>query len=260
MTLTRREFLKLGSAAVVLLAVSERLTAGVVAIPVLMYHDVSYQTRELETVSPHDFAAQMEWLYGAGFRAVSFDELSTLDDDIAQRAVLITFDDGYASFMDTAGPLLMEYGFHATINIVGKHMGGFVSGQDPRLSWDECRMLVTGGLVEIGCHSYGLHHWYGNIPRTSAIAALNEQLAQDLMNFQEVYGKELGRHARVLAWPYGIHDSRSIEIAKQAGFHYILSSESGYLVRGGNRDRIPRLTITGDTRLRQFREIVEAGR
>jgi peptidoglycan/xylan/chitin deacetylase (PgdA/CDA1 family) len=260
MTLTRREFLKWGSTAVVLLAVSERVTAGVVTIPVLMYHDVSYQTRELETVSPPDFAAQMEWLYSAGYRAVSFDQLPTLDEEIARRVVLITFDDGYASFMDIAGPLLREYGFHATINIVGKHVGGFVSGQDPRLSWDECRMLVTGGLVEIGCHSYGLHRWYGNIPRTGAIAALNERLAQDLMTFQEVYSKEMGRSATVLAWPYGMHDSRSIEIAKQAGFHYILSSESGYLFRGGNHDGIPRLTITKDTDLRQFREIIEARR
>jgi peptidoglycan/xylan/chitin deacetylase (PgdA/CDA1 family) len=257
MNLTRREFLKLGGAAVVSLTFAEYAKADAVSIPVLMYHDISPRTRERETVSPPFFAAQMEWLYGGGYRAISFSELDSLDAESARRAVIITFDDGYASFMDYAFPLLAEYGFKATINIIGKHAGGFVSGHDPRLSWDECRILVKGGMVEIGCHTYGLHSWNGNLSRASAVAAFNEKLAQDLSLFQEVYIKEMGRPARILAWPYGMHDSKSIEIAKQAGFHYVLNSDSRYFGKGGHQDDIPRLTIGKDTDLRLFQEYIE---
>jgi len=257
MSLTRREFIKLGGAAVVSLSFAERCYAGTVDIPVLMYHDVSHLTDETETVLPPRFAAQMEWLYSEGYQAIFLEEVDTLDAKSAQRAVIITFDDGYASFMDYAFPLFQNYGFKSTINIIGEHVGGFVAGDDPRLSWDECRFLIKSGIVEIGCHTYGLHTWYGRKPRSEAVREFNEKLKQDLAVFQEVMTRELGRPAKTLAWPYGMHDQKSIKIAKQAGFSFILNSENRYFVKGGDRYDIPRLTVDHALDLQQYREEIE---
>jgi peptidoglycan/xylan/chitin deacetylase (PgdA/CDA1 family) len=255
--LTRREFIKIGGAAVLSLSFNGTAAAGRVAVPVLMYHDLAHELIERETVTPSLFAAQMEWLYSAGYNAISFNDLGSLDAARASRSVIITFDDGDASFMDYAYPLLSEYQFKSTMNIIGNAVGKFVSGNDPRLSWDECRLLLRSGMVELGCHTYGLHFWYGNRSRSSAVAAFNEKLAQDLALFQKVYTAELGRPARVLAWPYGMHDRRSIEIAKQAGFHFILNSENDYFAIAGDPFDIPRLVINNDFNLPRFRESVE---
>lgn len=257
MSLTRRAFLKLGGAVVVSLSFSRYSTAAVMNVPVLMYHDISYQQREEETVSPSLFAAQMEWLYGAGYRAIAFEEINSLDAESMNRAVIITFDDGYASFMDYAFPLFTEYGFKSTINIIGKHAGGFMSGDDPRLSWDECRLLIKSGIVELGCHTYDLHAWFGTLSRAGAIAAVNERLPQDLTLFQKVYTEELGRPAGILAWPYGRYDEKSIEIAKRAGFRFILSSNHRYFMTDGSRSDIPRFTIDNNAPLPLFRKILE---
>ncbi len=257
MSLTRRAFLKLGGGAVVSLSFSRYSTAAAVNLPVLMYHDISYQQREEETVSPSLFASQMEWLYGAGYRAIAFEEIDSLDAESMKRAVIITFDDGYASFMDFAFPLFTEYGFKSTINIIGRYAGGFISGDDPRLSWDECRFLIKSGIVELGCHTYDLHAWYGHLSRADAIAAVNKKLPQDLFQFQKVYTEELGRPAKILAWPYGRYDSEAIEIAKSAGFRYILSSNHRYFMSDGSRSDIPRFTIDDNAPLPLFRKIVE---
>ena len=257
MNLTRRDFLKLGGVAVVSLSLAEYATADAVKIPVLMYHEISHEIRENETISPPLFAAQMEWLYGAGYRAVSFEEIDSLTAEGMRRAVIITFDDGYASFMDNAFPLLTEYGLKSTINILGGHTGGFISGNDPRLSWDECRFLAASGMVEIGCHTYDLHAWHGNLSHADAIAAFNKRLPQDLSAFQEVYASEMGRPARILAWPYGRYDSNSIMIAKRAGFHYILSSNHRYFEPSDSRLDVPRFTIDTNAPLPLFRKIVE---
>jgi len=257
MNLTRREFLKLSGAAAVSFSFSKYVAADTVNIPVLMYHDISYQRREEETVSPAHFAAQMEWLYGAGYHAVSFEEIGSLKAERLRRAVIITFDDGDVSFMDFAFPLLKEYGFKSTINIIGRRTGGFISGNDPRLSWDECRFLTASGLVEIGCHTYDLHTWNGNLSRADAIAAFNERLRQDISVFQEVSTAELGRPAKILAWPYGRYDNNSIKIAKRAGFQFILSSNHRYFGQNDDRLNIPRFTIDNDTPLALFRKIVE---
>jgi peptidoglycan/xylan/chitin deacetylase (PgdA/CDA1 family) len=212
---------------------------------------------EQETVMPSVFAAQLEWLYGMGFRVISFDDLDSLDWERAQRTLIITFDDGYPSFMDYAFPLLADYGFRATINIVGKHVRDVSSSNDPSLSWDECRYLLKSGLVDFGCHADELHVWGGWSTPATYIDTFNEKLGRDLAAFQERYQKELGRRATILAWPYGMYDRTSTEIAKREGFKYILTSNRGYLEKGGDLSNIPRRSINRDVDMVSFRAYLE---
>jgi peptidoglycan/xylan/chitin deacetylase (PgdA/CDA1 family) len=256
MNLTRRQFLTLSGATVLSLSLPWRATADVVRIPVLMYHDISVELKELETVMPSVFASQMEWLSAMGYRAISFEDLDTLDAKSVERAVIITFDDGYASFMDYAFPLLTEYRFKATVNIIGKEAERVLNSRQPMLSWDECRYLLQSGLVDIGCHTYGLHVWGGWSSPTTAITPFNERLKKDLATFQEKYSKELGRPAHILAWPYGMHDKRSIEIAQGEGFRYILTTHRGYLEKNGDRFAIHRQSVNHDVHLASFRAYI----
>ena len=257
MNLTRRQFLTFSGAAVLALALPGRGQAQAVRIPVLLYHDLSVHPGEEETVVPSVFASQMEWLYGMGFRAVSFDEIGALDADSARRAVIITFDDGPASFLEHAYPLLAEYRFKATVTIIGQKTTGVTSSHDPSLGWDECRYVAASGLVDIGCHSYALHTWGGWSSPERAMPAFNENLGKDLALFQDRCRRELGRPASVLAWPYGKHDRTSIEIAKQEGFRYILTSNRGYYERGGDRGAVPRWPVNRDADLPAFRKFIE---
>lgn len=257
MNLTRRQFLKFSGAAVLSLAVPGRGQAQAVQIPVLLYHDLSIHPGEEETVAPSAFASQMEWLYGMGYRAVSFGEIDALDADRARRAVIITFDDGPVSFMDQAFPLLAEYGFKATITVIGDQVDRVASSHDPSLSWDECRFLVRSGIVDIGCHTNALHVWGKGASPSLTLAAFNEKLGKDLAAFQERCHRELGFPATVLAWPYGRYDRTSIEIAKQAGFRYILTSNRGYIERGGDRSAVHRWSVNHDADLPAFRNYIE---
>ncbi len=258
MSLTRREFLTLGGAAVLSLALPLRGTAQAAGVPVLLYHDLSVHQQEEETVLPSAFASQMEWLYGRGYRTVSFDEIDALDEASAKRSVIITFDDGPASFIDHAFPLLAEYGFKATVTVIGQQVSNVTSSLDPSLSWDECRFLAASGIVDIGCHSYGLHAWGRWFAQGRDLAAYDDALGQDLALFQDRCTGELGRPASVLAWPYGKYDKRSIEIAKQAGFRYLLTSTRGYFGKGGDRGEVPRWPVNRDADLPVFRKHIES--
>jgi hypothetical protein len=258
MMITRRAFLKLSGAAVVFFPFAKYAEASAIKIPVLMYHEISPRVEGNETLLPRLFAAQMEWLYGMGYRAVSFGELDALDPDKAGRTVIVTFDGGYASFMDYGFRLFSEYGFKATINVIGEDVGGFVSGNDPRLSWDECRFLAGSGIAEIGCRTRGLTTTgYDNLSRPRAAVTYNKKLEKDLSLFQNVYTRELGTPARVLAWTDGVHDDKSIAIARQAGFRYLLGSENAFFEIEGNQRDIPRLIMCNEMNLRQFRGLME---
>ena len=256
MNITRRGFLKLSSAAIFSLAFPPRSSAAAIRIPVLMYHDIGFPADEYETVAPVQLGVQMEWLYAEGYRAISLAELGALSLRDAGRVVLITADDGHASFMDFAFPLLREYRFHATVNVVGSAVGGFVNENHPRLSWDECRYLMRSGLVEIGCHTFN-HDVDLRAPRADALVEFNRKLAEDLLAFQNRYERELWKRAEIIAWPYGVYDSDSIVIARRAGFKYFLNSEGRPIMNEQDRYDVPRLVVNNTMDLAGFRRLFE---
>lgn len=254
MALTRREFLKAGGLAAVSLSFLRIAGARAGEVPVLLYHDISDSYAGPYTVPPSLFAAQMEWLFSEGYQAVTLRDAGRLRDDAPGKTVVITFDDGYASFMDYAFPLLEAYGFSATINIVGSAAGRYwetAPGVNrPTLSWDEYRHLAQSGLVELGCHSYDLHRPGG------VLAAPPGALREDLARFQDRIARETGRRAEVLAWPYGIYDEQSVAEAKRSGFRFLLTSREGLWSDRARTDNVPRLNIGGPLDLASFRQYI----
>jgi peptidoglycan/xylan/chitin deacetylase (PgdA/CDA1 family) len=250
MGLTRREFLKLGCAAAAAVSLpAVVLGQGFPRVPVLLYHDIADGFSDDYTISPALFATQMEWLYEAGYRTVTWRELAS-PGRLPDRSVIITFDDGYASFLDYAYPLFEGYRFSATVNIVGEWVGGFIAegGSRPLLSWDEYRFLAASGRVTLGCHTFGLHR-RGGVLRESA-----GKLEFDLARFQETIARETGGRADVLAWPYGIYDRAREEVAERAGFQYLLTSDEGFFGRDSRLTAIPRLNINNRIDLISFRQ------
>jgi peptidoglycan/xylan/chitin deacetylase (PgdA/CDA1 family) len=254
MALTRREFLKAGGLAALSLPFLRIAGARAGEVPVLLYHDISDSYAGPYTVPPALFAAQMEWLFSEGCRVVTLREAGRLRGNAPGKTVVVTFDDGYASFLDYAFPLLEAYGFSATINIAGAAAGRYwemAPGVNrPMLSWDEYRHLAASGLVELGCHSYDLHRPGG------VMAATPGALREDLARFQDRITGETGRRAEVLAWPFGIYDEHSVIEAKRAGFRYLLTSREGLWTGGSRTDEIPRLNIGGPLDLASFRQYI----
>lgn len=256
MYLTRRDLFKIGWAAIVLsLSLPKNLLAKAEKIPVLMYHDISDQFKDEYTVSPPLFAAQMEWLYSNGYSALSFSEMGQFTQDNDKKKVIITFDDGYSSFMDYVFPLLQQYKFKAVLNIIGNYVGTYITlgGNRPMLSWDEYRYVSKSGLVDLGCHTYNLHLYR----HRGVLGVPDEVLRKDLLWFQETLKHEIGKTTEILAWPYGLYSQKSIKIARGVGFKYILTSNEGYLDVRGDFHEIPRLNITDKLDLTSFRQYLQ---
>ncbi len=230
----------------------ENLYARPSGIPVIMYHDISNLFNDSYTISPDSFAAQMEWLYSNGYNAVSIQEAGRIKRNDADRAVVITFDDGYASFMDFAFPLMQEYRFRVTINIIGQYVGSYVARNRPMLSWDEYRYLIKNDLVDLGCHTFNLHSMQKNVLTVSG-----EEIENDLLMFRTKYKEEIGRAVDILAWPYGRFNKRSMEIARKNGFKYILTSNGGIFHNDGDHYSIPRINIDSELDLLTFSQLVQ---
>jgi peptidoglycan/xylan/chitin deacetylase (PgdA/CDA1 family) len=247
--LTRRAFLQTVAAVFILPNIFfEQAPVRMFAIPVLLYHDISFEMSDDYTVTPSLFAAQMEWLYANGYKAISFADVST--ESSLEKAVIITFDDGYASFVHYALPFLRAYGFKATINIIGQYIGSFLldRGARPMLSWDEYRYLAASGLVFLGCHTDRLHVFRNQ----GAAGVSSEILLEDLEGFQNIFKREMGAPSEIIAWPYGFYNEQSISVAGKAGFHYLLTSKTGLYSNDESPTEIPRIKVSENDHLFTF--------
>jgi peptidoglycan/xylan/chitin deacetylase (PgdA/CDA1 family) len=154
---------------------------------------------------------------------------------LPERAVTLTFDDGYASVVETAWPLLRERRLTATLYVVA----GYLDGQ--RFAWDgddpddqrsrlidrrELAAAATDGL-DIGSHSV-THPWLPHLGPD----ALKRELADSRSQLEE----QLGSPITSLAYPMGGWNSTVRDAAAAAGYETAVTVDRGLNYAG--RDRL----------------------
>ncbi len=131
---------------------------------ILTYHSISWGDSHLK-VSPSLFTEQMEWLK-ANVRVVPLGEIVAAlagRTPLPERAVVLTFDDGFRDFYTAAAPVLRRLRLPATVFLPTGYCGksncwpsqpAWVD-EDALLDWKQVNELVQDGF-KIGAH--GIHH------------------------------------------------------------------------------------------------------
>lgn len=87
------------------------------SLTILNFHKVSDDTLDrFEAITPMVFDRLIGWLKKR-FQIVSFAELRTLRP-VSKPVLIISFDDGYRDFIDSAAPILRKHGVSANMNII----------------------------------------------------------------------------------------------------------------------------------------------
>lgn len=226
-------------------------------VPVLMYHSISElpprATRRL-SVHPDEFAAQLSLLRRHGYRTLTFGELGAALQErrlLPERAVVLTFDDGYADFHRHALPALETFGFTATVFVTTGWLadaGGRAAGRPlgRMLSWSQVRELHGAG-IEIGAHG----HSHRQLDQAPAAA-----LDGELRLCKQLLESEVGAPVRSLAYPFGYSSARVRAAAGEAG--YLFGAAVANTLIGERPDllALPRLTVRRSTGLDSFQRHV----
>ncbi len=224
----------------------------------IAFHDVVDNRDQLETdsVTSTSLAQFFDWLKGTGWTAISLDDVAAAARGVRrlpEKAILISFDDGYASLYTRVFPLLQVYRFPIVAALVGSWMEGRPDGTVvygdrivPRsnfISWAQAREMQASGLVEFASHSYNLHRGVlanpqGNMvpaaitwqydPATGSYeddAQFRARIRGDLARARSQLAANLGHPPRALVWPFGRYSGPALEIAKQVGFTFALTLE-----------------------------------
>jgi len=192
-------------------------------ISILMYHQVGefapMRAHRANYCDHRRFDAQMAFLHRFRFRVLDLDRaLSCLRGErpTPPRAVVLTFDDAYAGFVDYALPALRRFGFPATVYAISGWLGRRAEwfAKDPGrpipdlMSADQLREIRAAGIT-VGSHT-------GDHPKLAEVepAAKRRELAASRSALEDILGEEV-RH---LCYPSGSFDLDTVRAARETGY------------------------------------------
>ena len=214
-------------------------------IPILLYHYVEYVTDERDTnrkslnIEPHIFEQQIETLRGAGYTFITPKDIPVVLKDYSDtRYVILSFDDGYRSFYTSAYPILKKQNVPAVNYLIA----GMLNQPNYLFGWQVTEM-AKGGLLEVGLHGY--NH---QTVTSQSESVLRANLDKGLAILEELTGSKPVSYA----YPYGVHDQKSIDVVKDLGLTNAVTIDKGNLVDPDKLYLIPRIRpgrTTGPTLL-----------
>ncbi|QIZ78396.1 polysaccharide deacetylase family protein [Ferrimonas lipolytica] len=212
------------------------------AVVILQYHHVSETTPETTSVTPAQFTEQMTYLADHGFTVVPLQlALNAIAEKrpLAEKSVVISFDDGYQNVADNAHPLLRQLGFPYTVFINVKAVE-----QQRRnvMSWQTLRQLANEGAT-IANHSFQHDHLI-RLQVDEDLASWQVRVQQDIENSQNKIVEEIGHNVKVLAYPYGEFNPPLRELLTSMGYAG-LGQHSGAAGPYSDITALPRYPVAG---------------
>jgi peptidoglycan/xylan/chitin deacetylase (PgdA/CDA1 family) len=223
--------------------------SGVQTVPVLSYHRLG-RNRAKMTVDPSDFEAQLRWLRDNGYHVVRLDDLARFlagEQALPRKSVVLTFDDGYASFYEYALPLLRKYGVPATLFLYTDFIG-----LPDGLSWGQLKEIVASGLVEIGGHSR-THVDLAERSDGETDQAYRRSVLAELVQPRTLLERRLGITLRYFAYPYGSANDEVVDMLRQQRFELGLTVSPGGNAFYAAPMLLRRTMIFGDGGLDEFK-------
>jgi len=222
---------------------------GYQTVPVLSYHNFSRSGFNKSTVTQAAFEEQMELLKNKGYRVIPMDQLFDFLDfknQIPQKSVVITIDDGWRSAYEIALPILKKYGYPATLFVYTD----LIVGSEKTLSWDLIQEMVENGM-DVQCHTK-THRKLTVMDNKESFKEYFEAIDKELTESARIIKKRLNRDVKYFAYPYGETNHLIIELLKKHGYRGAFTVK-----RGGNpffidNYRMNRSMVYGEFDLKQF--------
>ena len=184
--------------------------------------------------------------------------------NLPDRPTVLTFDDGFANFMQAA-EVMCAHGYPATLFVSTSHVAAtsaWLSGVaqwQRMLTWADLAELVTMG-IELGAHAH-THVALDEIDDLS--------IEREVRTSKHQLEDRLGREVRGFAYPFGYSDRRVREKVEAAGYEYACAVKDSlsepfddpYAIARifaptiGNTDELERTLTCGNRRSRRHERV-----
>lgn len=226
-----------------------------------MYHSVSASgKRDGLTLDADQLEQQFHYLWSQNYRSLSFSDLIACHEQrkpLPEKAVLITFDDGFRDNYEIAYPLAKKYQLKINIFLVPAFIQRGTYREQPCLSVAEL-LKMDPAIVEYGIHSFE-HESYDLLQPA--------EVELDLHKCADAFSSMGIPIQPCLAYPYGawprkvLQQSRFFEILEEKGIR--LAFRIGNRLNRvplNNRFLIQRIDVRGDESFNVFRLSLSYGK
>lgn len=200
---------------------------------ILMYHQVREHIPGAKfnklRVTPAMFERQLRWLSQNGYQFITMSALAR-PETLPEKAIALTFDDGFADNLIQADPILERYNACATLYLVqdrhdrdwstskkAHHNSGELM-REPKLDDGQVQQMLASGRWELGGHT---------CTHANLITLDDEQKWQEIHASKQALEQQFGTRLSSFAYPFGIFDARDVELAEVAGFDTAVTTEEG---------------------------------
>ena len=235
---------------------------------ILMYHMIRDPIKGAKfnslRVSPEVFEKQLCYLNENGWHFFTMSELVTLKDQLPEKSIALTFDDGYRDNYTNALPLLKKYKAKATIYLVvdrhnrewsSKRKKKNSSGElmaEPKLLDEQVKELLESGLIEIGSHTAT----HDNLPMIS-----EEQKYEEIIGAKKQIENIFGIDCHSFCYPFGLYDQTDLALVESAEYTNATTVETGISnLKEANKFLLKRITVSGKDNFYAFKLKLKTGR
>ena len=159
-----------------------------------------------------------------------------------------------------------RYDLKAVLFGIGTHLD---HPFDRYFGWREAKELLSTGRFEVLCHSYDAHRHVVDASgkkvgayTTSSKDADEQTHAQfrinDLTKCRDAYEANLGVTNHHIAWPFGEYDMDLVDLAADAGFISMVTTEEGVNGPGMDPHTIRRFAVSPKMEWSEIEEKIDA--
>jgi len=201
---------------------SSPLVGFCIQAPVIMYHHIENMdqaTREGHaslTVDSTYFDQHIKYIVEHGYHPISAETLVNAlisKQQLPQKSIVITLDDGYDDVYENAYPIAKKYG--AIINLM---IPTGLMENAGYLRWTQLQEMESSGLVKIYNHTWS---------HASLSSYQRDKIITEVTTAQQQLKDHALSSPKILFYPYGAYNTEVINILREFQFTGAFSTEGG---------------------------------
>ena len=200
---------------------------------ILLYHRFSDEEPKSTSTSPDLFKQHLEYLKKNDYKVLPLKkviESLQAKEDLPEKCVSLTADDGFLSLYTEAFPLLVNYQFPMSVFVSTESID---KKYDLMMSWNQLREMAP--LIDVYNHSNKHPHLVNQDTST---------LENEISYAQERIEKELGVNDKFFAYPYGEYDDKTYSYLDALGYT-AFGQQSGVVSQTSDFLNLPRFSMSG---------------
>ena len=196
----------------------------------LMYHRFDESKYPSTNIMINEFESHLDSINKDGFTFISADDfINNFSSTHSQKKVLLTIDDGFTSFYESAWPILQKNKIPFILFVNTREVGS-----NGYMNWDQIKEIAKEEFVHIGNHGHS--HEY--------LADMNKaEVVNDIKIASDLFEKELGYNSPFFSYPFGEYSLETKSVVNEFGFKFAFGQHSGVIDSTKDPLELPRFPI-----------------